>query len=89
MGIDVVKGNFASCVITSYSIHYTKLYELWGIIFAAAVALLVRIPLKVDIIRDRAAIAREVEGGLIENIYRIQLMNTQEVPRRFLRNNFV
>jgi cytochrome c oxidase accessory protein FixG len=57
---------------------------LWGIIFAAAVALLVRIPLKVDIIRDRAAIAREVEGGLIENIYRIQLMNTQEVPRRFL-----
>jgi len=56
---------------------------LWGIIFAAAFALVVRIPLKVDIIRDRAAIAREVEGGLIENVYRVQLMNTQETARRF------
>ncbi|MEJ2174552.1 MAG: cytochrome c oxidase accessory protein CcoG [bacterium] len=56
---------------------------LWVIIFAAAIALYVRIPLKVDIIRDRAAIAREVEGGLIENVYRVQLMNTQEMPRRF------
>lgn len=56
---------------------------LWAIIFAAAIALYVRIPLKVDIIRDRAAIAREVEGGLIENVYRVQLMNTQETPRRF------
>jgi len=57
---------------------------LWGIIFAAAVALYIRIPLKVDIIRDRAAIAREVEGGLIENVYRVQLMNTRERARRFL-----
>jgi len=56
---------------------------LWAIIFAAAFALYARVPLKVDIIRDRAAIAREVEGGLIENVYRVQLMNTQEKPRRF------
>ena len=56
---------------------------LWGIIFAAAFALYARIPLKVDIIRDRAAIAREVAGGEIENVYRVQLMNTQETPRRF------
>jgi len=56
---------------------------LWAIIFAAAFALVARVPLKVDIIRDRAAIAREVEGGLIENVYRVQLMNTQETARRF------
>ena len=56
---------------------------LWAIIFAAAFALYARVPLKVDIIRDRAAIAREVEGGLIENLYRVQLMNTQEKARRF------
>ena len=56
---------------------------LWCIIIAAAVALTMRVPLKVDIIRDRAAIAREVAGGLIENIYRVQIMNTQETPRRF------
>jgi polyferredoxin len=56
---------------------------LWAIIFAGAFALYARVPLKVDIIRDRAAIAREVAGGLIENVYRLQLMNTQESARRF------
>ncbi|HSH06732.1 MAG TPA: cytochrome c oxidase accessory protein CcoG [Burkholderiales bacterium] len=56
---------------------------LWTIIVAAVIALVVRVPLKVDILRDRAAIAREVAGGQIENVYRVQLMNTQEMPRRF------
>jgi polyferredoxin len=35
------------------------------------------------VIRDRAAIAREVEGGLIENVYRLQIMNTTEQARAF------
>ena len=30
-----------------------------------------------------AAIAREVEGGLIENVYRLQIMNTTEEARAF------
>jgi len=42
-----------------------------------------RQPLKVDVIRDRATLAREVEGGLIENVYRLQIMNLAEAPRRF------
>jgi cytochrome c oxidase accessory protein FixG len=48
-----------------------------------AVSLYVRVPLKLDVIRDRAAIAREVEGGLIENVYRLQVMNTVEQARAF------
>ncbi len=56
---------------------------LWSIIIAAAVGLWVRVPLKVDVIRDRAAIAREVEGGKIENVYRLQIMNTAETGRAF------
>ena len=56
---------------------------LWTVIAAAGVALWHRVPLKVDVIRDRAAISREVEGGLIENVYRLQIMNTREAPRRF------
>ena len=56
---------------------------LWGVILAGAVSLWVRVPLKVDVIRDRAAISREVEGGQIENVYRLQVMNTRESPRRF------
>jgi polyferredoxin len=55
---------------------------VWAVIIAAAVGLYVRVPLKVDVIRDRAAIAREVEGGRIENIYRLQIMNTAEVRRQ-------
>ncbi|HEX7219024.1 MAG TPA: cytochrome c oxidase accessory protein CcoG [Burkholderiales bacterium] len=50
---------------------------------AAAVSLYLRVPLMVDVMRDRAAISREVEGGLIENVYRLQIMNTAEQARAF------
>jgi cytochrome c oxidase accessory protein FixG len=56
---------------------------LTGITLAAGASLYLRVPLKVDVIRDRAAIAREVEGGLIENVYRLQIMNTTERARAF------
>jgi cytochrome c oxidase accessory protein FixG len=56
---------------------------LGGVSVAAALSLWLRVPLKVDVIRDRAAISREVEGGLIENIYRLQVMNTDERARAF------
>ena len=58
-------------------------FLLTGIVAAAAAALYLRVPLKVDVIRDRAALAREVEGGQIENVYRLQIMNTTERPRVF------
>ena len=41
-------------------------------------SLVVRMPLKVDVVRDRAALARIVAGGQLENIYRLQLMNATE-----------
>jgi cytochrome c oxidase accessory protein FixG len=56
---------------------------LGAIVCAAAAGLWLRVPLKVDVIRDRAAIAREVEGGRIENVYRLQIMNTTERARDF------
>ena len=57
---------------------------LWSIIIAIGFALYSRIPLKVDVIRDRASLSREVDGRWVENIYRLQIANTQEVPHRFL-----
>ena len=42
-----------------------------------------RIPLKVDIIRDRSTLAREAEDGSIENVYTLQIMNTEEQPHRY------
>jgi cytochrome c oxidase accessory protein FixG len=56
---------------------------LGAVTFAGAVALWNRVPLKVDVIRDRSAISREVEGGQIENVYRLQIMNTAEAKRTF------
>jgi polyferredoxin len=47
----------------------------------AAGSLALRNPLKVDIIRDRGALARESVPGQIENVYRLQLMNTDERAR--------
>jgi len=57
---------------------------LWTVIAAAVASLWLRVPLKVDVIRDRAAISREVPGGFVENVYRLQIMNTTEKDRRFL-----
>jgi cytochrome c oxidase accessory protein FixG len=47
------------------------------------VSLALRNPLKVDILRDRGALARESAPGVVENVYRLQLMNTDETARRF------
>jgi cytochrome c oxidase accessory protein FixG len=55
---------------------------LLAIVAAAAVSLWLRVPLKVDVIRDRAAIAREV-GDEVENVYRLQIMNTTEEARTY------
>jgi cytochrome c oxidase accessory protein FixG len=57
---------------------------LAAVTVALFVAIAVRIPLKVDVIRDRGALAREVEGGLIENTYRLQVMNTSERTQRYV-----
>jgi len=56
---------------------------LLAIIVATAVSLVLRNPLKVDVIRDRGALAREALPGVIENVYRLQIMNTDEKPREF------
>jgi cytochrome c oxidase accessory protein FixG len=56
---------------------------LCAIVAAGGVGLWLRVPLKVDVIRDRAAISREVEGGLVENVYRLQIMNTTEHAREY------
>jgi cytochrome c oxidase accessory protein FixG len=46
-------------------------------------ALYLRTPLKLDVIRDRGVLSREVDGGMIENIYRLQIMNTSETAHRY------
>ncbi|WP_058615729.1 cytochrome c oxidase accessory protein CcoG [Tepidimonas taiwanensis] len=54
---------------------------LLAIVTALGVSLWLRVPLKVDVIRDRGALARMVEMGRIENVYRVQFMNASEAER--------
>jgi cytochrome c oxidase accessory protein FixG len=63
----------------------TMVYSAVLIVIAAtaATSLVTRNPLKVDVLRDRGALAREAAPGVIENVYRLQLMNTDETARRF------
>ncbi|HSC65815.1 MAG TPA: 4Fe-4S dicluster domain-containing protein, partial [Caldimonas sp.] len=60
-------------------------YSLVLVAIAAAfvTSLALRAPFKADIVRDRGALARIVEGGRIENVYRVQLMNATERTQRF------
>ena len=53
------------------------------IVGAVAASLYLRVPLKMDVIRDRGAMGREVEDGAIENVYRLQIMNTSETAHRY------
>jgi cytochrome c oxidase accessory protein FixG len=58
-----------------------------GILAAVVVAMLVSLYLrpafKVDVERDRGALARIATGGRIENVFRLQVMNATEVSQRF------
>ena len=60
---------------------YTGLLAL--IVLAFSVSLALRTPLKMDVIRDRGAMGREIEDGMIENVYRLQVMNTSEQAHTF------
>ena len=52
-----------------------------SIAFVASLA--TRSPLRVDVVRDRAALSRIVAGGQLENVYRLQLMNATEKPQSY------
>ena len=56
---------------------------LLAITAAVFISLFMRTPLKVDVIRDRGVLARMVEQGRIENVFRLQIMNVTEVPQRY------
>lgn len=50
---------------------------------AVGVSLYLRTPLRVDVMRDRGSLARMVEQGRIENVYRLQIMNATEQTQRY------
>lgn len=58
-----------------------------SILFAICIAfvwgLATRIPLRVDVIRDRSVLSRDAEDGRVENVFRLEVMNMHEQARTF------
>ena len=60
-------------------------YALLLVLITAAVVynIAVRVPLELDIIRDRNALYRETNEGLIENIYTLKVINMDKVAHTY------
>jgi cytochrome c oxidase accessory protein FixG len=56
---------------------------LGAVCLAMLVSLALRTPFKVDVVRDRGVLARIVAGGMIENVYRLQIMNATEAEQQY------
>jgi cytochrome c oxidase accessory protein FixG len=50
---------------------------------ALATSLALRPPFRVDVLRDRASLARQVDDGFVENVYRLQIMNATELHQQY------
>ena len=81
-----MENNFSSQQIRQRAMRprvliYSSILAL--IIIAVCTSLFLRTPLKMDVIRDRGSMGRDVEDGMIENVYRLQIMNTSEQRQHF------
>ena len=51
--------------------------------FGLLASLAMRDSFKVNVVRDRGVLSRLVEGGLLENVYRLQIINATEATRHY------
>jgi cytochrome c oxidase accessory protein FixG len=56
---------------------------LVAIVSAALISLHERVPVKLNVIRDRGNVGHEMAEAEIENVYRLKIMNTEERPHEF------
>lgn len=61
---------------------YTGILLVIAAIFAYSLS--TRIPLRVDVLRDRGVMSREVADGMTENVYLLHIMNMQDTERTFI-----
>ncbi|MCB1612246.1 MAG: cytochrome c oxidase accessory protein CcoG, partial [Xanthomonadales bacterium] len=69
-------------IIRKRTVFYALL--LTAIVSTLLYSLATRVPLIVDVIRDRGELYRENSDGWIENSYQLKIMNKSETPRRFV-----
>ncbi|MFM2054107.1 MAG: cytochrome c oxidase accessory protein CcoG [Pseudomonadota bacterium] len=75
------RGSMWRRVLRPRVLVYTAILVL--IVGAVGASIWMRAPFRVDVVRDRASLARIVDEGRIENVYRLQVMNASELPQRY------
>jgi cytochrome c oxidase accessory protein FixG len=50
---------------------------------ALVVSVLLRVPLDIDVVRDRNTLYRETGEGLVENVYTLRVLNMDHAPHRY------
>jgi cytochrome c oxidase accessory protein FixG len=83
---NVVKGHYPDSGILRHVIRpRTLIYTVLLLVISGAFvySLATRVPLHVDVVRDRAALSKETDEGMIENVYRLQLINKDAHPHRY------
>jgi cytochrome c oxidase accessory protein FixG len=60
---------------------YTTILVL--ITTAVGISVATRTPFRANVVRDRGVMARQVEDGWLENVYRLQIMNAAEQTRTY------
>ena len=56
---------------------------LGALVVLISVSLTLRVPYKMDVVRDRGALARFTDHDSLENVYRLQIMNASESTKIF------
>jgi cytochrome c oxidase accessory protein FixG len=83
---NVLKGKYSDSGILSHVFRPRVLVYsaiMLAIIGAFLVTLAQRVPLRVEIIRDRLTLSRTNEEGRLENLYTVQILNMENRPHRY------
>ena len=83
---NVVKGKYPDAGIVRHVLRpRTLIYSGLMLVIGGAFvwSLATRVPLRVDVVRDRVALSKETDEGLIENVYRLQLINKDGRAHRY------
>ncbi len=84
---NAIEGKYTDAHIWRHSLRpRTLVYALLltGIVGAFLYTLAERIPLRVDVIRDRRTLSRETPDGQVENLYRLQIINMDQRAHRYV-----
>ena len=83
---NVLKGKYSDAGILSHVfrprvfVYSAILLAVIGIFLAT---LATRVPLRLEVIRDRATLSRTIEDGRLENLYTVQILNMENRSHRY------